>query len=730
MLMKKIIVSLLVIMLLVGCTNTRTEPTPTAEVTLPSPSVHLTATPDAQAAAEAYLAAWKLEQYDVMYEQLTALTRDAIPLEEFEKSHRQAAIAMTLKEMNYQILSSLVNPNSAQVSYRISYDTTLLGEISRETTMGMALNDGIWKVQWEAGMILPELSGGNVLELKYKIPARGNIYDQDAHALVAQEDAVSLGIVPAWTYDGMGYAMSRALANLTNRQADDIFRMFEYSQPDWYLPVGEITAEEAAKNEVLLNSFGGVVMSPFRSRYYYEGGIAPHVTGYVLSIPLERLEEFQRDGYRGDEKVGADGLEIWGEDYLSGGHGASLYVKTPEGQIVTMISTAEATPAYSIYTTIERDYQLKLQQSLGNYRGAIVVMEVETGRVLAMVSNPGYDPNLFEPSNSNYAMLGELLNDTELPMYNRAAQGVYPLGSVFKIITMATALETGVFNSGSKFYCDSFWTELEGVTLYDWTYEKELPPSGTLTLPEGLMRSCNPWFWHIGYELWNQGYTTSIADVARGFGLGQYTGIEIDDEDGNLETPQAINENVQLAIGQGTLQVSPLQVARFIAAIANGGTLYRPTLVDRIVPIDGGDAVYTFAPEEEGSLPVTTENLQIIEDAMISVIDDAKGTAHRYLATLQFPVAGKTGTAQNPLGDSHAWFAGYTLRNDPDRPDIAVVVILENAGEGSEMASPVFRRAVSLYFSNNTNYGWVLPWEASPYVIASPVPEQTDAPSD
>ena len=190
MLMKKIFVSLLVIMLLVGCTNNTTGPTPTVEATLPSPSVHLTATPDAQAAAEAYLAAWKLEQYDVMYDHLTALTRDAIPLEEFEKSHRQAAIAMTLKEMNYQILSSLVNPNSAQVSYRVSYDTTLLGEISRETTMGMALNDGIWKVQWEAGMILPELSGGNVLELKYKIPARGNIYDQDAHALVAQEDAV------------------------------------------------------------------------------------------------------------------------------------------------------------------------------------------------------------------------------------------------------------------------------------------------------------------------------------------------------------------------------------------------------------------------------------------------------------------------------------------------------------------------------------------------------------
>jgi cell division protein FtsI/penicillin-binding protein 2 len=720
---KKILFTIIAILLITACTNGSTSQTPgVVESTLPGPTVRVTQTPDAQAAADSYLAAWKLEQYDVMYEKLTALTKDAITFEEFEATHRKAAIAMTLDQMDYQILSALVNPSSAQVSYRVTYKTTLIGDITRDTIMGMALNNGQWEVQWEDGMILPELRGGNQLELKYKIPARGNIYDQDAHALVAQEDAVALGVVPGWINDGMDSAMVRTLANLTNLQADDILRMYEFAQADWYIPIGEVTAEIAQKNEGLLNSYGGVVMSAFRSRYYYEGGIAPHVVGYVLSIPQEKLEEYQRDGYRGDEKVGADGLEAWGEQYLAGKHGASLYVKTPDGQIVTMIASSESTPAYSIYTTIERDYQLKLQQSLGDYRGAIVVMEVDSGRVLAMVSNPTYDPNIFEPSNPNYALLGDVLNDDQLPMYNRAAQGVYPMGSVFKIITLATALETGVFTETSSYYCDSSWTQLEGVTLYDWTYEKELPPSGTLTLPEGLMRSCNPWFWHIGYELWSQGYTTSLADVARGFGLGSYTGIEIQDQAGNLETPTAINENVQLAIGQGTMQASPLQVARFIAAIANGGTLYRPGVVESIIPVDGGDPIYTFAPEEEGKLPVTQENLKIIQDAMRSVIDNVRGTAHRYLATLQFPVAGKTGTAQNPLGDSHAWFVGYTMQNDPERPDIAVVVLLENAGEGSEMASPVFRRAVSLYFSNNTNYGWILPWEASPYVVASPTP--------
>jgi len=168
-----------------------------------------------------------------------------------------------------------------------------------------------------------------------------------------------------------------------------------------------------------------------------------------------------------------------------------------------------------------------------------------------------------------------------------------------------------------------------------------------------------------------------------------------------------------------------------MAALGNGGTLYQPTLIEEIAP-EGGDPTYTFEPEIIGTLPISETNKNIISEAMRSVISNARGTAHFELATMRYRAYGKTGTATNPFGESHAWFAGYTSVGNESVPDIAVAVILENAGEGSEMAAPVFRRAVSLYFSNYIDYGWVLPWEAYPYIVASmtPIPSNTPVPTN
>ena len=717
----------LCLVLLIGACNSETAPSPTVTPTsgLPTPMIDVAPAPDVEEGAQAYLEAWKAEDYEGMYALLSRLSQDAMTLEEFQKEHKDAAIALTMQNMDYAILSNMVKPSSAQVNYEISYTTTLLGTISRSTIMNLTLEENVWHVQWDASMILPELAGGNRLELTYEIPARGNIYDEYGYPLVAQDDAVAIGIVPGKIDPENEDGMVSFLANLLDVSEDSIREKYAYAQADWYVAIGDVSAAVAQQYSDRFERYPGIVLSPFRSRYYYDGGIAPHVTGYVLSISPEELEEYQRKGYRGDEKVGAAGLEAWGESYLAGKHGASLYIKDPQGQVVTKLASAPAEPANSIYTTIDSTLQYNLQHSMDDYLGAIVVMERDTGRVLAMVSNPGYNPNLFEPVNFNSMMLESVLNDPKLPLYNRAAQGVYPLGSVFKIITMAAALETGVFTPDYPYYCASTWTELQGVTLYDWTYERDLPASGELTLQEGLMRSCNPWFWHIGYTLWNEGYTTAIADVASGFGLGKKTGIEIQEFEGRLEQPTSVSENVQLAIGQGTLQVSPLQVASFVAAVGNGGTLYRPTVVDKIVPVSGGDPVYQFEPDEISKLPVTEENLAAIQEAMVMVVRNPRGTATYQLSSVSVNIAGKTGTAENPIGDSHAWFAGYTFNNDPNKPDIAVAIILENAGEGSEMAAPLFRRVVQLYFSNNENPGGTMPWEESPYVTATETPEAT-----
>jgi penicillin-binding protein 2 len=517
------------------------------------------------------------------------------------------------------------------------------------------------------------------------------------------------------------------MARLTIYQADEIIEMVANALPLDYVPLGEVPQSEVDKNMTTLSALSGVYLNYYTSRYYYDGGLAPQAVGHLTYISEEDLNEYLRLGYAPNGRFGSTGLEFSYEEELSGERGASLYLKDPNGQIITKVAEKGAVPAQSLTTTIDPTLQFLLQQSLGNFRGAIVVMEIETGKILSMVSNPQFDPNLFDINNENIIYEDNPYFQQDDPVFNRATSGQYPLGSVFKIITMAAALDTGVFTESSEIYCGHS-IEVCGNELFDWTYEKEKPPSGDLTLPEGLMRSCNPWFYYIGEQLVLEGFPNAIADMARAFGLGSVTGVEVTEQPGNIPAQTATCElSTQLAIGQGEMTVTPLQVASFVAAIGNGGTLYRPALVEQLAP-EGGTPTFTFEPEAVGTLPISDTHLYIIQEAMRSVISNGRGTAHSQLATMRYRAYGKTGTAQNPFGESHAWFAGYTQVGNPDRPDIAVVVILENAGEGSEMAAPVFRRAVSLYFSGYTDYGYTLPWEAYPYVVASPTPIPTETP--
>ncbi len=702
-------------------------PSPSATPTLPPPAVNSTQAPDAEKSANAYLSAWETEDYPVMYALLTASSQEGIPEEEFVSIYRNIAMEAALRSLDTQILASVMKTQSARVSYRILLKSALVGDIQRDSTMNLALENGQWRVTWDPAIILPELSGGNTLQMDYQVPPRGDIYDSDAQALVTQADAVALGIIPDQIESDQTERLFSELFRLTGIRPETIQELYEDSPEGagWYVPLRSVSAEKFQQRAAILTGFSGVVYRPFNSRYSFEGGIAPHVVGYVSPIQEEEVEQFRRQGYRVDQKVGRIGLERWGEQYLSGENGGTLSVVNPDGLIINELASSQPQPSQSIYTTIDRDLQLQAQQAIAGFRGAIVVLERDTGRVLAMVSSPSFDPNLFEPDNFNRGFqIQDLFNQQTIPLLNRAAQGQYPLGSVFKIITMAAALESGLYTADTIYDCQHAFTELPDVTLYDWTYEKEFPPSGLLTLPEGLMRSCNNYFYHIGLDLYDQSLTTAISDMARGFGLGSLTGIEqIEEEDGQVPDPGSRLYATSLAIGQADLLVTPLQVASFVSAIGNGGTLYRPQLVEQIAA-QNGEPTFTFRPEMRGELPVSEQNLKTIQDAMVSVVENRRGTAYRELLGFRVPLAGKTGTAEDTPRDPHAWFAGYTFAERPNQPDIAVSVVVENIGEGSEFAAPIFRRVLETYFFGQplTLY----PWEKQ---IGVPRPEPTETPS-
>lgn len=724
---------LLLISLLASCGNpiptTEPEPEPQETSTLGPPGVHTTQAPDAEATAQAYLDAWGEENYSAMYAMLTAVSQDALTEAEFESRYRNLAAEAALSYIDTRILSSLTQTRSAQVSFRIVMHSALVGDIQRETTMHLGLEGGQWRVKWDEALILPDLSGGNTLRMEYLIPSRGNIYDSSGRALVAQTDATALGLFPDQIDPEQEKRLLEEMWRLTGMRPETISNLYSRFPPGagWYLPLRAVSADAIQPRLNILSGFSGLVMQPFRSRYYFDGGVAPHVIGYVSAIQEEEVEEYKRRGYRIDERVGRIGLEEWGEPYLSGVRGGALYVVSPEGLIVTKLAETSPAPAQAIYTTLDKDLQLQAQQAIAGFSGAVVVLERDTGRVLAMASSPGFDPNLFEPTNFNRSyQINDLFDQNTIPLLNRATQGQYPLGSVFKIVTMAAALESGLWRADTIFNCEHTYTKVQGITLTDWTLEKELPASGPLTLSEGLMRSCNPYFYDIGRELYIQGFTATITEIARGFGLGSPTGIEqVAEASGRAPEPQNELDATSLAIGQGDFQATPLQVAAFTAAVGNGGTLYRPQVVERIAPPDG-DPSFAFQPEARGALPVSAENLQILHDAMVSVVENRRGTAFHRFTGLNIPLAAKTGTAQVPNRSPHSWFAGYTFAGRQDRPDIAVAVILENVGEGSDYAAPVFRRILEIYFFGQprTLY-W---WESGFGITRTPTPEFTDTP--
>ncbi|MCI0477299.1 MAG: hypothetical protein L0Y55_13705, partial [Anaerolineales bacterium] len=285
-------------------------------------------------------------------------------------------------------------------------------------------------------------------------------------------------------------------------------------------------------------------------------------------------------------------------------------------------------------------------------------------------------------------------------LVNRVTQGAFPPGSVFKIVAYTAAIEKGLYAPNSVFNCPGYWDGLgQNFRKVCWVYSVTGKGHGTISLSNALTQSCNVTFYQVGQKL-NQTDPNLLPNFARAFGLGKATGIELAESPGIVPDPSKgtwrPGDAINLVIGQGDLLTTPLQIVDIMAALANGGTLYRPRLVARVASLaDGTEKVFPIEPR--GKLPISATTLTSMRQALARVTSDKDGTAYNAFRGAKVSVAGKTGTAEVlKAGEPHSWFAAYA---PADNPRIAVVVIAEHGSEGSTTAAPIVREIVEGYFA-------------------------------
>lgn len=692
-------------LLLSGCNAESLSTLISDPTATPLPTPTPTPLPRADALAQAYLNAWSQGDYGAMYGLLAPDSQARLSRDQFQHYYTTAMTEATVKSVQTQLQSLLHENNQATVIFSFTWETALFGSIQAGNQMRLKFIEGRWGVEWQPTLVLPQLGEGITLAFLSEQPTRGNIYDRNFHAVATQGEMVTVGLIPQYLENEQ--LVIENIARITGVSPEKMAKSLAAAQPDWFVPVADIEFETSLQYDNLFNNLAGVDRRTRTVRTYSDGDTASHIIGYMGAIPADRKDEYLSQGYQGDELVGLSGVEAWAESYLAGQHGGRLVTLTPPParQVLSELGTVTARAGSSIYLTLDTLFQAHVEHLLGERRGAIVVMDPYTGSIYAMASYPRYKPAVFT-TGFDVDAWAQLYTRDDRPLLNRVTQGLYPPGSVFKIISLIAALESeGGLQPETSFVCTGKWQGLGPA------FEKKCwleHGHGKISLIDGLTQSCNVVFYEIGLAL-HRNDPQRLPDWARNFGLGDRTGLTgleestgiIPDEvwkQANFNQPLFDGDAVNAAIGQGFTLVTPLQVVRTLAAIGNGGKLMQPRLIDRIVTLAGEEQ--KFESETVQTLPLSPETLALVRKSLEDITSGARGTARQAFQGITYTVAGKTGTAESGQKDPHAWFAGYA---PADEPRVAIAVVLEEAGEGSKVAAPLFRQVVEAFFE----------WEAS-----------------
>lgn len=500
-------------------------------------------------------------------------------------------------------------------------------------------------------------------------------------------------LVAKYTLQGLDTKVQRLIAGV--RYTMDVSD-FSVSYP--YTFAEDITPE--LMSVVSESGFAkkGIMVEVAQFREYDVASIAPHLIGKVGPIHAENWDKYKNDGYTFSDKVGISGIEAQSEKYLKGIDGEITYTLDANGKIISSEITKEAVPGHTIRLTLDKTIQTSAQAALknaidmcnnsGEYvnAGAVVVLNVKTGGVIASANYPTYT---YEQEKNEYS---KLLSDPNKPLFDRAFNGTYPPGSVFKPLIALAGLQESIIVPTDTIHCGGIYK------YYDDYQPKCMRVHGSLDLNWALAKSCNIYFYDVGRRLG----ITNINNYAKAFGLGGLTGVEVNESAGILAGPNSRDQwfdglTLQAAIGQSDHSFTPLQLATYTATIANNGTRYKTTLIDSIFSYNQKNVVLQNKPIVMNEIKFNDGVYDTVKQAMLSVTEDGTGAA--VFDSYAIKLGGKSGTSQNPQGEDHTIFVAFAPF---DNPEIAVAVILEH-GRYSKYSGTLVKSVLDSYFFTQIN---------------------------
>jgi len=575
----------------------------------------------------------------------------------------------------------------------------------------------MWYLQVIQGDELTQKSENNSIRVRKIKPARGLIMDIHRNVLVDNQCSFDILFIPGQNRDIR--TVAERLGKIYHETSLGFtHETFKSERPKSFVPVRlekNISLEKLVVLETHTLDLPGVTVDVVPTRQYLGGEMMTHLVGYTGEISPEELDRDGEENYGPGDIIGKTGIEKYLDSYLRGKSGIEQVEVNVLGKEIRVLGREDPESGNNVMLTIDAQLQKVAWEALAGRPGAAVAMDPRDGSILALVSSPSFDPKLFHGGISQEDWK-KLSRDPLHPLENRAVSGQYPPGSTYKIIVAAAALQEGLITPETSFLCDGSY-KLGNKVFKCW----QKSGHGRISLHRAIVESCDVYFYNVGKLLG----VDKLAEYARRFGLGEPTGISLPREKSGLiptrewkrkhfKESWQVGETIPVSIGQGFDLATPLQLVTAYSAVANGGIVWRPRLIKQIETVDG-QAIKAFAPERKSVVPINASVIEHLRKALWGVVNEAGGTG-RAARRNGADVAGKTGTSQviglpgsgkarklmqNALRfRDHALFACFAPVNNAE---IAIAVVLENAGHGGSAAAPVARKILDAYFERKKN---------------------------